>query len=196
MAERRFEAPNSELDPIREELGTEEEEKALVRNPRRRSAKAALELKMMGANFVEIAKVLEFESPSAARMAVESALIESGHGDADKESIRSLMGLQLDQWHKSIATKIVDSKLTGQLEYMAMGLRLMERKARLFGIDAPTKVELHNADDHEIQALIGAYQERLGLSRPEEGDPFELVEGEDGVWQQADGMDVEDDDDE
>ena len=191
MGERRFDIPNRELDEIAEEAGVEDPK--AVEKSRVRSRKAALELKMMGVPFHEIAKVLEFPSAGAARQAVEQAIIDSGSFEGDKENMRALMGLQLDRWHQSIAGKIIDPRNAQQLEYMSMGLRLLERKSRLFGLDAPTKVELHAASNDEIGELIGAYQERLGIAKPVEGDPFELVEGDDGVWTQADGMDVDDD---
>lgn len=197
MAERHFEVPDEneppELEKLKEEVGDVPQKE--VEHSRIRSRKAALELKMMGVPFHEIAKLLEFPTPGAARQAVEQAIIDSGSFEGEKETMRSLMGLQLDRWHQSIAGKIIDPRNTAQLEYMAMGLRLLERKSRLFGLDAPTKVELHNASNEEITSLIGAYQERLGLDKPEEGDPFDLVEGEDGIWKEADGMDIGDDDD-
>lgn len=194
MAERRFEVPTtSETQRLAEEAGVEEPQ-ALERNTRRRSRTAALTLKMGGASYAEIAQMLDFDSAAQARQACEQAIIESGSYDGDKENLRALMGLQLDQWHRSIATKIIDPTNNAQLEYMAMGLRLLERKSRLFGVDAPTKIELHDASNEEIAALIEKYEEKLGLARPVEGDPF--VEDEDGVWIEAkDEMGEIDDDD-
>lgn len=193
MVERRFDAPEpDDLRKIKEQAG--DQEPRAVERSRVRSRKAALELKKLGADFDDIAKVLEFDSPGAARQAVEQAIIDAGEFSGDKENIRALMGLQLDQWHKSIAQKIIDQRNTQQLEYMAMGLRLMERKARLFGVDAPTKIEMHAASNEEISELINAYRSRLALEVPEEGDPFELVEGDDGVWSQPEDMGITDDD--
>lgn len=178
-----------ELADIEEEVGTEGDEKAIARKSDT-NVRAAMVMAMNGSSYADIARVLDYATPAQARLAVEKAISESG-GDlaADRTTLRGLTSARLEYWLRSISTKIVTDG-PQQLEYMAMGLRLTERRAKLLGLDMPTTIELHSAGADEVTALVTDLVHKLGVTPEPEGDPFaevdDLVEGEDGVWRRRD----------
>jgi len=98
----------------------------------------ALELRKRGLTFEAIARQLGYSAPAAAYKAVMSAL-----GEANREPVgefRELEAQRLDQMQEKISDNIGPDKETG-LPVVDRLLRIMERRARLLGLDQPQKVE-------------------------------------------------------
>jgi hypothetical protein len=55
-------------------------------------------------------------------------------------------------------------------------ISVLERQARLDGLDAPTKVEVQQPEEMEFDRIVRLAAVAGGLSIPEEGDPFEDIE--------------------
>lgn len=55
-------------------------------------------------------------------------------------------------------------------------ISVLERQARLDGLDAPTKVEVKQPDELEFEQVVRLAAVGAGLALPEEGDPFEDIE--------------------
>jgi hypothetical protein len=94
----------------------------------------ALELRASGMRYQDIADKLGYKTPGGAYKAVKSALVKTLQEPADE--LRTLEVERLDEmladlWpnkHKPIYTDRI--------------LRIMERRAKLLGLDAPTKTDV------------------------------------------------------
>jgi hypothetical protein len=95
----------------------------------------ALELRKAGTPFEVIARELGYRGPSSAYNAVMSALRKTLQEPADE--VRNLELTRLDNlllklWHRALA---------GRYTAIDRVLKILERRAKLLGLDAPVKVE-------------------------------------------------------
>jgi hypothetical protein len=137
-----------------------------ARITQRTRAAAALKLRATGVSFAEIAAQLGYSSENAANKAVLTALRREVHEEATQ--LRTLEGLRLDDLHAAAW----DKAMTGDPAAIGCVLRIMERRARLFGLDAPQRVDLGRKDID----LDGAVDHLLNLamsSSSSDDDPDE-----------------------
>ena len=99
----------------------------------------ALELRKAGVSYQRIAEALGFNSPQAAWKAVNSALKKTVQEPADE--VRKLEVERLD----AAAQAIYPSVKQGQYGAIDRWLKIMERRAKLLGLDMPTKLDLNNS---------------------------------------------------
>ena len=108
-------------------------EKRLTAVERQRQA---LEMRKAGKGFVEIAQVLGYGGPSGAYNAVTTALRKTLQEPADElrqMELARLDALQAALWPKAIA---------GEWAAADRVLSIMERRAKLLGLDAPTRADV------------------------------------------------------
>jgi len=124
-------------------------------SPRRlRAAKKqvrALELRVEGLSFRQIALELKYKGPSGAFSAVESALERTIREPAEQVrllELERLNRLQIMPWKQ--ATVIGDPKAIANV------LKIMERRAKLLGLDAPVVYDLEDIREiaHTVYASI------------------------------------------
>jgi len=125
-----------------------------ARIAQRTRAAAALKLRATGVSFAEIAAQLGYPSENAANKAVLTALRREVHEEANH--LRTLEGLRLDDLHAAAW----DKAMAGDPAAIGCVLRIMERRARLFGLDAPQRVDVGRADID----LDGAVDQLLSLA--------------------------------
>lgn len=110
--------------------------------PRRVTAsdrrRRALELRMAGSSFADIGAALEI-SKQAAHQLVTAALrdIEA----KTVETTDELRRLELERLDKMLI-KVWQQVAQGNLGAVDRALRIMERRSRLLGLDAPTKTDI------------------------------------------------------
>ena len=166
-----------------------------------RSARAALAMRIHGANDAEIAKMLDYASPQAARAAWENAMADSVDPNTDYKSLRGLATARLEAGLKSLAPRALNEYIsepdpddpTGKkkikvrndehLAYSQMLLRYLDRIIRLQGLDAPQVVTLVTPGVAEFEAVVSRLAAISAGDGPEEGDIFE--EGPDGIFEPA-----------
>lgn len=109
-------------------------------SPRRIEAierqKQALDLRKAGATYDAIAKKLEYANGSGAEHAVKAALkatIQDSADDVRRMELERLDALLLQMWTQT---------QKGNLGAVDRVLRIMERRSKLLGLDAPTKQEI------------------------------------------------------
>jgi hypothetical protein len=73
---------------------------------------------------------------------------------APAEDMRALELARYDAWTRAIAAECS----TGNLGAITVALRISERRCRLLGLDAPTKLKI------DLEPRIRAYAEQLGLN--------------------------------
>lgn len=113
--------------------------------------KQALELRKAGATYEAIAKKLEYANASGAEHAIKAALKATVQDAADtvrQLELERLDGLLINMW------KQVQNGNQGAVDRV---LRIMERRAKLLGLDAPTKNEISG----KIEKIVIEYSDPI-----------------------------------
>lgn len=118
-------------------------------------AEAAVTLKLYGASYTEIKNTLHYSSAYRARMAVERALASAADSVEDKEKMRFLINKTLDRLKASVMSKAVNPNDPQHLAYNARALAILDRQAKLYGVDAPTQIQITQSDQY-IQEYLEA----------------------------------------
>jgi len=96
----------------------------------------ALKLRLTGASYAQVAQHLGISRPNAYRH-VQDALAEiREHYHEAAHEVMQLDLARLDQWLLECVRKIK----AGDMGAVDRGIKIMERRAKLLGLDAPTKI--------------------------------------------------------
>lgn len=144
-------------------------------------AEAAVTMAMMGASPSDIAKTLQYSSAYRAQRAVERALASGSNDPLEREQMRKLMGKKLDRLQAAVMGKALDPADPNQLAFHARALAVIDRQIKLWGVDAPTQIQITASDEHILafveQVSPTAAQDRLAI----EADPMDeddIIDGE------------------
>ncbi len=110
----------------------------------------ALDLRMAGVPYDRIATELGYANKQNARRAVLAAL-DAHEADSVKE-MRAVEGAVLDRAQRAIWPAII----AGDIEAVRALVRISAQRARLFGLYAPTKIEVSEDVDAQIGAIATA----------------------------------------
>lgn len=141
--------------------GTGESESSQRRIAAVERQRQALELRKAGAGYVAIAQKVGYKGPSGAYNAIRSALKRTIQEPADE--LRKLEVERLDR----MLLAIWDQVRNGNQGAIDRALRIGERRARLLGLDAPTKQDITSAGKPVGMALpvsteeVQQYQQAL-----------------------------------
>lgn len=127
------------------ESTTSERRLAAIEKQRR-----ALELRKSGVSFPQIAQELGYSGPSSAYGAVQSAIRR-----VLQEPAEEVVRLELARLDEMLFA-VWDAVCGGDTQAIASAIRIMERRAKYLGLDAPTKVD--------ITSLVREEARRAGLS--------------------------------
>lgn len=150
----------------------------------RTKAEAGVALRLSGASFTSIAKALEYSSPTRARLAVERALASSADDPEGREVQINLIDRRLNRLLQSVMSKAVNPSDPEHLQYNARALAIVDRQAKLHGVDAPTKVQVTPSDAYiqeylaKISPLAAAQNQVEEYDILSEGEYFEHQQGE------------------
>lgn len=151
--------------------------KELVR-ARDRKANASLDMALHGANWDQIAEVMGYPTPRAAKVAVELAL-EKNLSTVDKQKMRLLIQGRYNAMVASVAGKALDEEHPEHLAALGRYREITADVRRMWGLDAPQEVLITNPTEREINEWVGL---TVSQSMPdvEEDDivDVELVEDE------------------
>jgi len=98
-------------------------------------AEAAVALRISGANYTNIAKVLGYSSAYRARMAVERALAATADSPEERDQQKVLADRRYSRLLQSVMGKAVDPTDPQHLAYNQRAAYLVERLAKLHGLD-------------------------------------------------------------
>lgn len=146
---------------------------------RDRKANAAIEMKLAGANWDDIAEVLGYPTGRAALVATERAL-EKELREASKDSLRLLTQKRLDRLLRAVWAKAIDPASPEQMVAVTKARELIADHRKLFGLDAPTEISVHSPSESEIEQWVASVT-RSNAPELEEADIFDdydIVEGE------------------
>lgn len=135
---------------------------------------AAVALRVEGANYSQIAQVLEYPSSVAAREAVERTLANSV-GDDDREIMRSIESRRLEKVLRAVMRRAVNEDDPEQLNAAKVALMFIDRHIKLQGLDAPQVMAVYSPSATEMQEWLEQASRQIRPTTPQEA---ELVDGE------------------
>jgi hypothetical protein len=122
----------------------------------------ALELRKLGVTYAAIAQQLGYAGPSSAEKAVSSALRKTLQEPADE--LRTLHFLRLEEaWFR-----LVPKFREGNPAAIRAAISVLQREAKLFGLDAPIRVN--------VRRVVGEVADQLGLSHDETREAITEIE--------------------
>lgn len=163
----------AEPDPIDNEKALEKANDFLADKDRVTRQEAAVGMRIAGANYSEIARVLEYSSPTMARQAVERAIAASTHSTESREHQRFLESRRLERLLRSLWNKATDEKNDEHLAAIRTAIALIDRHARLNGLDQPTEMVVYTPGAEEIQRWVAKISEQVHSGLPQEEDILE-----------------------
>ena len=137
----------------------------------------ALELRKAGANYVQIAAQLGMKYPSTAMMALRRQM-ERLRPVAMATELRELEAIRLDAIWLRLWQRFQANPSDQVVRSM---MQVMERRARLLGLDAPVQHEVSGPDGQPIQVeAVDITSLRMRLLNVIQGEVKELPPGADG----------------
>lgn len=120
-----------------------------------RTGAAALALRLAGAGYDEVADALGLDGALAARRQAETALEARAWDDIDgRKKLRAENGARIERLMRSVWQKATDQEHPEHLQAVKVAVTLIDRHARLYGLDAPTEVVIHNPTATEIDQWV------------------------------------------
>jgi hypothetical protein len=128
-----------------------------------------IELRRAGATFDDIARTLNYANPSGAwqayNRALQRTLVTAGAEEARTEELDRLDRLQRAVWGNA---------MQGEIASVQAVLRIMDRRAKYLGLDAPVKQEVTiehidpNSVDAEIMRLVEMLKDNDGTTQKQQ----------------------------
>lgn len=138
---------------------------------RDRKANAALDLRLAGYSWEEVAEIVGYPDARAAQVNIERAL--EAHLKEDERSqgrMRDMAGRRLERLLRAVWHKAIDPESPEQMAAQDRARQVISQYSKLYGLDAPTEVNLHaNPSEHEIDRWIAAVVSAKD-NLPEEAD--------------------------
>lgn len=163
----------AEPDPV-PETALERLNPDLDEKDRQTRMEAAIGMRVAGANYSEIAEVLEYATVDAARTAVERGLAATAT-EEDRQRQRELASRRLERLLRGLWKKATDEEHPEHLSATRTALALVDRHIRLWGLDAPSEMVVYSPTAGEMEAWVASMVQRVKGSLPEEVD---IIEGE------------------
>lgn len=138
-------------------------------------AAAAVSLAIDGAPYSEIARIHGYASPYHARQAVERALADAGTTPEQRDHQRRIIDRRLNKLLQSVMPKATDPSDVDHLAYNRTALAIVDRQARLWGVDAPATVAMVTPTQEHIAQWIG---EMIVLARSAQVVEADIIDAE------------------
>jgi hypothetical protein len=124
--------------------------------PQNRAA-AALQLRIDGAGWGDIAKILEFKTNRDAQIAVESALANEAKSVEDVDQVRFLEARRMERILSSLMRRATNPSDPDHLAYARTAMVVIDRHTKLYGADAPQKLNVtYNPAAGQIEQWVSA----------------------------------------
>lgn len=162
-----------EEDKINSDLERQQADDAPTR------AAAAVALRVAGASYTSIAKTLDYSSAFRARQVVERALAEAAESDDSYAQVRHLESRRLERLLQGVWRRATNETDPRQMEAARVALAIIDRHARLHGLDAPQQMVVYTPEQQEVDRWVKAMAAQVrGQTAPAEAEVIE-VEWED-----------------
>lgn len=148
---------------------------------RDRKANAAIQLRIAGATWDEIAQSLGFPTARSALVATERALEKELKAEENQTAMRSLAGKRLERLLRGVWTKAIDPAHPEHLVAVDKARQIIDRHAKLYGLDAPTEVVVSNPAQQELEKWVATViQEKQPALEEANIFDIEVMEDEEG----------------
>jgi hypothetical protein len=151
MHEQNSEDPTGISEPARK--NTDPGHGNAASRARIRKANASVQLALAGATWDEIATAMGYPTARTARVAVERAL-EKQLTSTDREVMRRFTNAQLQRLLRSVWPKAINPDEPEHLIALTKARELIGDHRKLYGLDAPTEVVVHNPTVHELEQWV------------------------------------------
>lgn len=121
---------------------------------RERKANAAVQLRIAGASWDEIAEALGYPTARQALVATEKALERELQTEGSQKHMRALAGRRLERLLRSTWPKATNPEHPEHLQAIAKARDVIDRHAKLFGYDAPAEIIVHNPTAAELESWV------------------------------------------
>lgn len=120
----------------------------------RRSGQAATALRLAGATFGEIAETLGLAGAGEARTLVERDLAERADDEDGRKRLRQEEAARLERVLRGVWGKATNPADPEHLPAARTALALIDRHARLLGLDMPVEVVVYTPTTGEIESWV------------------------------------------
>jgi len=116
---------------------------------------AAVQLRVQGTSYVDIAYTLGLSNARAALQLVTRELAAQAAEDGeDRDQLRRVESARLDELLVGVMEKATDPYNDEHLVAVRAAVTIIDRRIRLHGLDAPTEVVVHNPTQTELEQWI------------------------------------------
>jgi len=141
---------------------------------RQRKTHAAIQMKLAGATWAEIAMTLGYPTPRQALVAVEKQLEKELQSNGDRDAMRRLAGARLERLLRSAWPTAVDEKAPDRFVALSKCRELVADHRKLFGLDAPTEMIVHSPTQTQIEEWVA----QITLLRDPPVEEYDIIDGE------------------
>jgi hypothetical protein len=125
------------------------EQRVRAMDPPSRAA-AAVKLAVEGASYPDIARILDYRTAVEAKAAVWDAIADLGADHDNVERMRTLQSHRLDKLLYSVGPSATDPNNPEQIAYGRLYLAILDRQAKLYGLDAAQQIVVYTPTQKEI----------------------------------------------
>lgn len=116
---------------------------------------SALQLRIWGASLNDIAVTLGLTGPEEVQKMVDRALAKEFQVDpANRDRMRGLANARLERLLRSVSEKAMAPQHPEHLAAVGKAKEIIDRISKLYGLDSPTEMIVHNPDSAEIEAWV------------------------------------------
>lgn len=173
------------------------------------TAMAAYQLKIRGANYSEIAELLEYMNAETARAAVHRVIASLADPDDDGKALRAIESARIEGVMKALApralhrrvripspsgdrgddgkVRLVEVENDQLIPSATLFLKAVEQHSRLHGVVAPQQLQLLSPDALEIERTVTALVAIANREEAKEADI--MLEDVDGIFMRVDPAD-------
>jgi hypothetical protein len=156
-------------DPIHDEKALTKANADLEAKDRKSRQEAAVALRIAGATYSDIARTLDYASAALARQAVERSLATTA-GTESREQLRFIEARRLERLLRGLWKKATDETNEEHLAAVRTAIAVIDRHAKLYGLDAPQEMVVYTPAASELEAWVANMAKQVRGEFPEEAD--------------------------
>lgn len=122
-------------------------------NQAHRKADAAIAMRNAGSNLVDIADTLGYSTARTAMTAIERRLADTVTEET-RAQMRQTASMRLERLLRGVWLEAIDPKAPDQLTAVSRARELIAQHAKLWGLEAPQEVIVHNPTSAEIDSWL------------------------------------------
>lgn len=139
-----------------------------------RTSRAAVALRLAGASYSEVADALGFANADEAAVAVERDLSTLSGTEGERAQLRREEAARLERLLRGVWQKALDSNDVEHLAAARTALSIIDRHARLLGLDSPQEMVVYTPTAREIDDWVATLVQEAPIMGVEEAEVLML----------------------